>query len=102
MVPVKITQEQVMKNSSKLVSFPFKIVLTNVCFLLFKTFLHSSVNLNLYKDRKIFKQKRLQQMLAAEKLLMLNDYAKQYKMVKILLDNLFKVCIFRINFRTGA
>lgn len=41
--------------------------------------------------RAIFKQKRAEQTLAAESILKLNDYSKQYKMVEIVLEKLFTV-----------
>lgn len=41
--------------------------------------------------RAIFKQKRAEQTFAAESILKLGDYTKQYKMVEIVLDKLFKV-----------
>ena len=48
-------------------------------------------NLNPIQDRRIFKQKRAQQMFAADNILQLEDYAKTYKMVELVLDKLFKV-----------
>ncbi|CAH3127823.1 unnamed protein product [Porites lobata] len=41
--------------------------------------------------RAIFKEKRAQQVVAAESILKLADYSKQYKMVEIVLEKLFKV-----------
>ncbi|KAL9973797.1 hypothetical protein ACROYT_G020300 [Oculina patagonica] len=41
--------------------------------------------------RAIFKQKRAEQTFAAESILKLGDYSKQYKMVEIVLEKLFKV-----------
>lgn len=45
----------------------------------------------IFTDRAIFKQKRAEQTFAAESILKLGDYTKQYKMVEIVLDKLFKV-----------
>ena len=42
-------------------------------------------------DRSVFKQKRYSQTSAAESILNLADYSKQYKMVEIVLEKLFKV-----------
>ena len=39
----------------------------------------------------MFKEKRAQQVVAAESILNLADYSKQYKMVEIVLEKLFKV-----------
>ena len=44
-------------------------------------------------DRAIFKQKRSEQTLAAESILKLGDYSKQYHMVELVLEKLFKVSI---------
>lgn len=44
-------------------------------------------------DRAIFKQKRAEQTFAAESILKLGDYSKQYQMVEIVLEKLFKVSI---------
>ncbi|CAH3016698.1 unnamed protein product [Porites evermanni] len=41
--------------------------------------------------RAVFKEKRAQQVVAAESILKLADYSKQYKMVEIVLEKLFKV-----------
>lgn len=41
--------------------------------------------------RAVFKQKRSEQTHAAESILKLGDYSKQYKMVEIVLEKLFKV-----------
>jgi len=46
-------------------------------------------------DRAIFKQKRSEQTFAAESILKLGDYSKQYHMVEIVLEKLFKVSIKR-------
>ena len=60
---------------------------------------NNSVKLSLtdhvHQDRKAFKEKRTQQMAAATQLLKVhqNDYAKAYKMVEVLMGNLFKVLI---------
>ena len=42
-------------------------------------------------DSTVFKQKRSAQINAAESILNLKDYSKQYKMVELVLDKLFKV-----------
>lgn len=47
----------------------------------------------MFTDRAIFKQKRVEQTHAAESILELGDYSKQYKMVEIVLEKLFKVYI---------
>jgi len=44
-----------------------------------------------FTDRAVFKQKRAEQTFAAESILKLADYTKQYKMVEIVLGKLFKV-----------
>ena len=44
-----------------------------------------------HADLAIFKEKRAEQVVAAESILKLADYSKQYKMVKIVLEKLFKV-----------
>ena len=46
-----------------------------------------------HADLAIFKEKRaeVEQVVAAESILKLADYSKQYKMVKIVLEKLFKV-----------
>lgn len=41
--------------------------------------------------RAVFKEKRAQQVVAADSILKLADYSKQYKMVEIVLEKLFKV-----------
>ena len=46
-------------------------------------------------DRTIFKQKRSEQTFAADSILKLGDYSKQYHMVEIVLEKLFKVSIKR-------
>ena len=45
----------------------------------------------MFTDRAVFKQKRAEQTFAAESILKLADYTKQYKMVEIVLGKLFKV-----------
>lgn len=51
-------------------------------------------------DRAGFKQKRAEQTYAAESILKLPDYAKQYKMVEIVLEKLFKV-LYLIHYMYG-
>lgn len=41
--------------------------------------------------RHVFKQKRVEQMIAVENILKMDDYARQYKIVKIIFEKLFKV-----------
>ena len=54
-------------------------------------FARSRCFLDLFTDRAVFKQKRAEQTFAAESILKLADYSKQYKMVEIVLEKLFKV-----------
>jgi hypothetical protein len=42
-------------------------------------------------DRRIFKQKRLEQMMAVENIIKMNDYEKQYRIINMIFEKLFKV-----------
>ena len=46
---------------------------------------------NIFKDRGIFAAKRKEQIETANKILGLNDYAKQYKIVQMLMETVFPV-----------
>ena len=68
-----------------------------VHFFIFEDFLHESVPLT---DKSGFGVKRKEQIETAKKIASLPDYAKQYKLIKMLVDTIFPVRSFSCTHRT--